>query len=45
MLAIVAAAVLLWKKKKGYREEDLYINRVKAAAVILPAEEPQKEEE
>ena len=44
VLVIGAAAVLLWKKKKGYREEDLYINRVNAPAVILPPEQAHKEE-
>ena len=44
VLVIGAAAVLLWKKKKGYREEDLYINRVNAPMVILPPEQTQKEE-
>ena len=44
VLVIGAAAVLLWKKKKGYREEDLYINRVNAPMVILPPERTQKED-
>ena len=44
VLVIGAAAVLLWKKKKGYREEDLYINRVNTPAVILPPEQTHKEE-
>ena len=44
VLALGAAALLLWKKKRGYREEDLYVNRVNAPAVILPPEETQKEE-
>ena len=43
LLALGAAAVLLWKKKKGYKEEDLYYNRVNAPVVILPAEESRTE--
>ncbi|MCR5576423.1 MAG: prolipoprotein diacylglyceryl transferase [Oscillospiraceae bacterium] len=44
VLVIFAAAILLWKRKQGYREEDLYVNRVNAPAVILPPEEKEEQE-
>ncbi len=38
LLVLGSAALLLAKKRKGNRPEDLYVNRVNAPAVILKAE-------
>ena len=39
LLVLGSAALLLAKKKKGYRPEDLYVNRIHAPVVILNAED------
>ena len=39
LLVLGAAALLLAKKKKGYRPEDLYVNRIHAPVVIMKPED------
>ena len=43
VLVLGSAAYLLWRRKRGYREEDLYVNRIHAPVVILPAQEAAEE--
>ena len=39
LLVLGAAALLLARKKKGYKPEDLYVNRIHAPVVILKPED------